>query len=1038
MASYDEVITALRAADKAGNTKDAQRLAKIAQKLKPEPPKETGQGAMPFVNREIAEGVGYVPDKLLKATAPTRAKIEDTKKKLPDFLQRGLEQPLSWGPNPMTTITQVLEGFSSKNLKKTMADYGIKLATEGEEPQTAAEYIGRTVGEASTFLLPFGYGAKTLGTLSGASRTLGVPKKTLTGALESTKPDKLVGKIAADAWKQIIRHPWMSMLTELTAAGGAGGSRYLAEEAVPEDKRDTFWGAAAGGTGELVGGIAGGVAPSVVWKILPARMVLEHGGRFLRKMSLPFSKEGAKYRAGKVVKAQVSDPAETLRRMDEETVTDLPPAVKSGEKRLVSLYKDLLNKDPVADAEAVENISNSILNLEQSMRKLGYGSPELVREMTNRRVASLEMKMEERVLQAVDSAQKLLNKVPQAKRRSVESRIVYNELKGAMEKERQSVRNAWTKVNKSLPVTVNSTRDKYVSLVDDLAKAQMEDIPSVLKKSKLVKKPKGFSAQAQEAANDVPPWTEGADKVYIVDAFNAAKAKGYPGSLDDFKGELIKAHRAGNVTLTGADLVEAMDPQKVRDSLATYMRGEFHFIKKQAPKQEATETTLKEMQGLRSKLLEVSRRAKSEKQWNKARIADEMADAVLDDINVSAQAADDESLRYALAATRKFKERFETGTVGKVLGYDRSGAPKIDPEVMLDISVGRSGAKGDVKAAIDVEDIVVTPEAVAATERYLGKSFTEYTTSKGTQPFDPVKARQWMETNAETLDKFPKMREQLSDAATAQEFANNVAKTMAVRKKAIQNPNISATARALNAPVNQEIDTIMRSKNPVLDMDQAVRRAQKDPSGDAVQGLRAGFIDYILEKSAKGPYNEIGEQAPSGRLVNKFLNRNEGVFKRLFSEKEIGRIRQVANELVKLENFGGAKPTDAREAMAQGDFVSSVLKIVGRISGAQAGRVIAGKTGGGTVQTPGILSNRVKMFMERLTQDRAFQMFNDALLSKDDSLLRALLMPIDKPGVAKGIGGPNLRMVNNRLNTWLGGAGSRVMEDIEREIAEEQ
>jgi len=58
-------------------------------------------------------------------------------------------------------------------------------------------------------------------------------------------------------------------------------------------------------------------------------------------------------------------------------------------------------------------------------------------------------------------------------------------------------------------------------------------------------------------------------------------------------------------------------------------------------------------------------------------------------------------------------------------------------------------------------------------------------------------------------------------------------------------------------------------------------------------------------------------------------------------------------------------------------------------------------------------------------------------LSDDDSLLRALLMPIDKPTIGTKAKEENLKIINNRLNAWLGGAGMRVMEDVENEEFED-
>lgn len=49
-------------------------------------------------------------------------------------------------------------------------------------------------------------------------------------------------------------------------------------------------------------------------------------------------------------------------------------------------------------------------------------------------------------------------------------------------------------------------------------------------------------------------------------------------SLSDFKELLIKAHRKGYLSLSRADLVEAMDPVDVKASTAKYMGATWNFV----------------------------------------------------------------------------------------------------------------------------------------------------------------------------------------------------------------------------------------------------------------------------------------------------------------------------------------------------------------------------------------------------------------------------------------------------------------------------
>lgn len=785
-----------------------------------------------------------------------------------------------------------------KSIERGMEAIGIPVSERG--PETLPEYIGTGIGEVSGMLVPGGLGMKTL-----------------------AKGPGLVGKITNSIWQSMTKHPWLAMTSEITAGAGAGTGR-----------------ATDSPTAELAGGVAGGMVPGLI-TLMPSLLGLRLGKTLLRKFSMPFTKTGAKWRAGKFVKGQVVEPAKTGVVVGKETIGDLPPAVQSGEKKLVALYKSLVGQDPVQDAETIETLSKSIIKLEGKMRKLGYGSPEVLAEITRKRVAALELGMDKRVADAMGNAQRRLDALPVARRKGAESVIVRNELKTAMRAEKAAERRLWKGVPKDYGVGFEKTRQIYVAIVKDLAKAQRVDIPSTLKTSPIIKSKK----------------------------------------------------------------IEA--------------------------------TTLREMQGLRSKLLETARRARKEGQWNKARIAENVSDAILDDLGIAAGTAttpEAASLQSAIAATKQFKTQFESGVVGKILGYSKSGAPAIDPSLTLDISIGRMAQKG----AVDINKIAITPEAVQASRRYLTRSYTDYALDRTTGTINSLKSDRWIKTNEAILDQFPSLRNQLADASKAQELAVSTRTAMKTRKQALRDPRISTSARFLNAAdMNTEITSVLKSNNPPGMANQLVRQARKDPSGEALEGLRGGFVDHILEKSSIGSFNELGEQTLSGRTLLNFVKRNDATLRQVFTPEQIGRMKKVGAELGKIEKFEKMKA--GKPEIEMKDFASSALRLFSRFGGARLGGWM-GSSGampspGGSLQMAQIMSGRFRNFVTRLTRDKAEQMVHDAILSKDPKLLQALLLPIDKPGPATKA---NLRILNERMNLWLAGTGKRVIEDIEMEESPEK
>ena len=896
MPQLKDVMDALRKADEMGATEDAQRLAAIADKLRSAPQEESpaqNLGVLPWTNLAIAETVG----------APVQT------------VQKGLEAI----PGYKKIFGLPVAFGGTESIKRGMRGIGIRLPEEGREPETLAEHVGTTVGQVAGMLIPGGAGTRLL-----------------------TKAPGLAGQIARNIYGTMVKHPYLTMASELGGGVGAGTGRYAGEELFPESPTRR---AAA----EMVGGVAGGMAPTIV-TYAPTMIALREGKSILKRISLPFTEAGAKYRAGEFIKKQVARPEEVITEITQQSIGDLPPAVQSGEKRLVALYKSFIGQEPLQDAETIEKLSKSIITLEGEMRAMGYGSPTLLAEVTEKRVAALELSMNNRILAATDKAQKRLGALPIAERKVNESRIVRAEIERGMGEENSKVKALWADVPKDVEVGIENTRQTYKNIIDNLPAAQKGDVPGILKSSPIVQKKK--ISQPPESAGFIRP----------------------------------------EQAVPEAEILQ--------------------------------KSTVGEMQGLRSKMLEVAQDAASKHHWNKARIANNIADAILQDLD---GVPGESSLKAAIAATKEFKTRFQSGVVGKILGRADYYAPAVSPDLTLDISIGRMAQKG----SIDINKIAITPDAIKATERYLTRSYTDYALEGATGKINPIKSEQWIKTNEAILDQFPDLRSQLADAAEAQKVANNTRLLMEARKKTLQDPKISVSAKFLNAAdMGQEIDVVFKDKNPGRITYQLLQQARKDQTGAAIQGVRGGIIDYMLEKSSIGPYNELGEQTLSGRTLLHFINSyDESVLRQAFKPEQISRMRRIGAEFAKIEAF--EKTPGGKAEIELKDAASNALKLSSRIAGARIGGIWGRESAGGSLQMAQIFSGKAKDFMTWLTKDRTAQMIHDAILSDDPKLLEALLLPIDKPGVPAT--DRNLRILNERMNLWLAGSGSRILDDIEEE-----
>ncbi len=88
-----------------------------------------------------------------------------------------------------------------------------------------------------------------------------------------------------------------------------------------------------------------------------------------------------------------------------------------------------------------------------------------------------------------------------------------------------------------------------------------------------------FASIVNTAARAVPASGRyGENKVFISEAFKAARSSQPSLSMSEFKDRLVQANREGLVRLSRADLISAMDPKLVSASETDAKGATFHFI----------------------------------------------------------------------------------------------------------------------------------------------------------------------------------------------------------------------------------------------------------------------------------------------------------------------------------------------------------------------------------------------------------------------------------------------------------------------------
>lgn len=462
-------------------------------------------------------------------------------------------------------------------------------------------------------------------------------------------------------------------------------------------------------------------------------------------------------------------------------------------------------------------------------------------------------------------------------------------------------------------------------------------------------------------------------------------------------------------------------PKAQRDDIPTKAR---QFLKKDGrlgKKVEGKSTNfdkLKEVQGLRSKLLEEARVARSDGNYNKARIADDIADALLEDMSKSGGG---DPLNEAIAFSRELNQKFKQGTVGKLLGTERVGGEKVAPELTLQSSVGAGGVRGEV-AMQDLVKAADTPELKWSAEQYLLANLERSAIRDGS--LNSSAARRFVKENEELLARFPARRRQILEAADIVDKSKSTIGRLEGVKGRLSNTRKSYAAKFLSLPDDMEFDRLLSGsmKSPQKSIRQLKNTARQDKSGEAMKGLKSGLMGSLIKRSETGVFDENGVSSISGeRLLNNLKDKRVRLaLKEAFSKEEIERIKRIAVELEKIE----VKKTPDVGGIIQ-DTPNQALQIVARTAGAQVGRKVATATGGGTVQTPGIFAGYAKRLLGKLTNDKAQEILIQAV--QDKELMQALLTSTKTKKGAK--------LANRRLNAWL---ATPIGESINNMQGEEQ
>lgn len=439
----------------------------------------------------------------------------------------------------------------------------------------------------------------------------------------------------------------------------------------------------------------------------------------------------------------------------------------------------------------------------------------------------------------------------------------------------------------------------------------------------------------------------------------------------------------------------------------------------QAADKKVTKTVVRELDGLYKKLGEEATAARASKEFNKARIAEELRESIVEDLGRAEGGGEvAETIATARAYSKEMNEKFRKGAVGKILGYSREGGPALAPELALETTIAAGGQRGEL-ARRALTKASGDPDVMDGVQQYLKNRFMLEATQEGS--VNPARAQTFLKKFDQMLGNFPELRDQLRSAVDANDVARRVKKQGDGFRRAIERESVSKTAKFLNAPVGKEISRIFQSSDPEKFMSDIVRTLKKDKTGDAMSGLKAGLSDHIIRDVQTGSLDARGRPVLNGLKLERMLKDDEfmKVIRKVYSPSDIKQWRDVAGQMAKFQ----------KQSMVRGaktpiitDRPAWLIDKIGQVAGAKIGAKMSGTTGG-SIQSASIGSTTVRQMLNKLTADRAKQLIIDAI--EDPKLMKSLLQ--HRPGAPVA----QKRRFEKTIENWMLGAGARIVEDDE-------
>ena len=441
--------------------------------------------------------------------------------------------------------------------------------------------------------------------------------------------------------------------------------------------------------------------------------------------------------------------------------------------------------------------------------------------------------------------------------------------------------------------------------------------------------------------------------------------------------------------------------EELRNSLTKIKRGDmpfaaswlekFKFGKNKGQTRLGKTATIQEARDIISELRRSARLDRSpfgEQNLNRARIADELATAINDDLLLSVDELSDDASAAIVDAvnySKAFHETWSKPSIEAVFERTTKGQRKVEETQVLDFlfSGPKNNRENFNSLMTAVKDDVGMRDAVKDYFRY------NYFNDDG---FDLAAAERFMKSNKRLLDDMPDFKEEIQRAIETK----NLEPIRVDKQRAIFEPYINAASVFASKPAPEAIRDVLRSVEPGADMARLISLTRRDRTGMAKEGLKQAWSKHVLgvaqTGNRAGALNVLGPKFVDGGTLDEMF-KQDGVrttLSMLFTPAEQarwGRIRATARRVTLAQ---GAKKLP--EGVGVDNLASQIIGTGARVVGARVGGAST-MSPGGSLQTAAIVSKTLKEMFEAGIENPPAKIIADAV--SDRALFDALFETTD-------------------------------------------